>query len=152
MAEMLFDCLAGLFLAAANDAMIQEDAYVRSENILNGSKCYKKCLIAEIFMGRIDYLAGTLGSLAKINSVLGNLADEELALFQAELALCICNDPIECWQSAIAAETACRIHLRRGRKIQAEEYGKMYFEMVKTAPWATDPSNVTQMEELLKEC
>ncbi len=152
MAEMLFDCSAGLFLSAANDALIQKNIDIQIENLLNGRICYEKCLIAEIFMGRIDYLVGTLGSLSKLNNVILDSADKELALFQAELTLCICNDPIECWQSVIAAETACRVHLEKGRKIPAEKYCKMYLEMVKAAPWTADPINITQMKNLLKEC
>lgn len=152
MAEMLFDCSAGLFLSAANDALIQKNIDIQNKNLLNGRICYEKCLIAEIFMGRIDYLAGTLGSLAKLNNVVFDFSDKELALFQAELALCICNDPIECWQSVIAAETACCIHLEKGRKIEAEKYCKMYLEMVKAAPGAAFPINIKQMENLLKEC
>lgn len=152
MAEMLFDCSAGLFLSAANDALIQKNIYTHIENILNGRICYEKCLIAEIFMGRIDYVVGTLGSLSKLNNLVLDSADKELALFQAELALCICDDPIECWQSVLAAETACRIYLEKGRKIQAEKYCKMYSAMVKVAPWAADPANIMQMEKLLEEC
>lgn len=151
-AEMLFDCSAGLFLSAGNAALIHKNIDIQIENLLNGKICYEKCLIAEIFMGRIDYLVGTLGSLSKLNNVIFDFADKELALFQAELALCICNDPIECWQSVIAAETACRIHLEKGRKIEAEKYCKMYFEMVKAAPWAASSINIMQMESVLKEC
>lgn len=152
MAEMLFDCCAGLFLSAANDALIQKNFDIQHKNLLNGMMCYEKCLFSEIFMGRIDYLVGTLGSLSKLNSAGENPTYKELALFQAELTLCLCNDPKECWQSVIAAETACRIHLEKGRKIPAEKYCKMYLEMVKKASWAADPRNIMQMEQLLKEC
>lgn len=152
MAEMLFDCAAGLFLSAANDALIQNNIGIQNENLLNGRMCYERCLIADIFMGRIDYLVGTLGSLSKLYNTVFYYADKELALFQAELALCICNDPIECWQSVIAAETACRVYYEKGQKIQAKKYCEMYLEMVKAAPWAAHPYNIMQMEELLKEC
>lgn len=152
MADILFDCAAGIFLSSANDAAIQKKTIFQNKNLINGRSCYEKCLISEMFMGRIDYLVGTLGSLSKLNSVISDSADKELAVFQAELALCICNDPNECWQSVLAAETACKVNLEKGLKNRAEKYGKMYFDMVNAAPWAAHPINIAQMAKLLKEC
>ena len=97
-------------------------------------------------MGRLDYLVGTLGSLSKINFILNEL---DIACFQAELALCICNDPNECWQVVLAAETACKVNYMKGNKANAKKFCKEYFRMVEKAPWSTDPSNNEKMKKLL---
>ena len=145
-AEMLADCAAGIFMEASNNAGWENDETRQKRNLENGKKCYETCLELQFKMGRLDYLVGTLSSLSKINFILNEL---DIACFQAELALCICNDPNECWQVVLAAETACKVNYMKGNKANAKKFCKEYFRMVEKAPWSTDPSNIEKMKKLL---
>lgn len=148
-AEMLFDCAAGIFMERANNATMMEETEKQVCNWLNAKVCYENCLSLEFSIGRLDYLVGTLGSLAKVNYLLGTPELIETAEYQAELTLCICEDPTECWQSVIAAETICNINCKKNNKIKAKKYCEKYLQMVSKAPWSAEPENIAYMRRLL---
>ncbi|MCD7882752.1 MAG: SIR2 family protein [Lachnospiraceae bacterium] len=148
-AEMFFDCAAGMFSERANKC---EDMAQYMRALYDARICYGNCLILQFKSGRFDYLAGTLGSLSKLNYVLSENKEQlELAIYQAELALCMCEDPTECWQAIMAAEVATRLNFRLGNTIAAQIYGEKYLKMVKKAPWGAEDANVEQITQILKQ-
>lgn len=118
--DMLFDCMASIFLNAVNEAGVQDKLDDQLQNIKNGKIRYRNCLKLEFKMPRINYLVRTLCSLSKIYSVENDTKFWKLAIFQAEQAVCLCDDPIECWQLIIAAETLCYINLKQGNRLGAK--------------------------------
>lgn len=150
-AEMLLDCAYGIFIDAANNAYKNDSVDVQINNLNNARMCLMSCINAEMHMGRIDYFAESLGSLSRLNCFDDFCDDLDFAAFQAELSLCICDDPCECWQAIHAAEAACRINLKNKRSISAEKYCRMYLDMVTINPNAADLSNIELMKMLLIE-
>ncbi len=148
-ADAFSNCLAGIFLDYSNKLNAIGRNEIGYRYIVEGKRYYEKCLELECQLGRIDYMAGTLGSLARINSFEGS--DDMLyrGLFQAELSLCICEDPKDCWEVILALDAACNINLQMGKKDTAREYCERYCNITKEFPKLASPVNVARMNDLL---
>ena len=150
-AHMLLDCAASIFIDIANNAAQQKNVIIYSRNLENARICYDNCLKSEFSMGRLDYIVKTLGSLSKVHLLLADSEYIQLAFFQAELALCLCDDPTECWEIILAAEVACRICKIQGNNRLAIKYCTKYMSMVKIAPWGTDQESFREMLKIHQE-
>jgi len=147
-ADAFSNCLAGILLEKANnlrmDNLIEESVKTRN----NCKIFYEQCLELEYNLGRFDYLPSTLGELSMLNSYEDSLDMLERGLFQAELCLCFCDNPLECWQVVLAVEAACIINIKMNKRGAAMEYCKKYFEMIHIAPWVTYPENIVEMKRI----
>lgn len=147
-ADAFSNCLAGIFLERANklriDNLIEESVKTRN----NCKIFYEQCLELECKLGRFDYLPSTLGELSMLNSYEDSLDMLERGLFQAELCLCFCDNPLECWQIVLAAEAACIINMKMNKRVTAMEYCEKYFEIIHKAPWVVYTENIVEMKKI----
>lgn len=147
-ADAFSNCLAGILFERANN--LRRDNFIE-ESVKARNNCkffYEQCLELECNLGRFDYLPSTLGELSMLNSYEDSLDMLERGLFQAELCLCFCDNPLECWQVVLAVEAACIINMKMNRRATAMKYCKKYFEMIHIAPWVTYPENIIEMKKI----
>ena len=147
-ADYLLDTFIGIMLHFSNEAAKGYNTELRIEFIKKAKNYLDTCVNIEIQMRRIDYLAETLGSLAKANYMISNNTDLDYILFLAEFTLCISSDPRECWQSVLAMEIASYIYYKKQRYKSAKYYCEWYLCTVGKYPDVAAPENVIYMKDL----
>lgn len=141
MAEAFYDCLCGILMNYANMFLELGHEVFASAYMKKAEAYYEKCIDIAIKTGEFGHLAQCLGTVSYLKSWNEGRESLDTAVFQAELCLCLVENPEECWQTVQAVFALCNIAHYRNNKNLAQEYGQMYLKMVEKAPWAASDSN-----------
>lgn len=146
-AEALSDCLAGIYIHHSN--IEQSDIkFLLMEMAL---KAYNVGLQCQIRIGRFEYLAQTLGSIAMLNY---NMFKTEEAtadiLFYSELCLALEDNPHQCWQIVLAAYLECKIYFEQQKYPSALKYCTMALDFLNENPEAINQYRIDELKAIYK--
>lgn len=149
MAEAFYDCLCGIFMNYSNEFLALGRGMFVAVTMKKAEEYYEKCMDIAIKISEFGHLAQSLGTVAYLKSWRMEEESLDMAMFQAELCLCLVEKPEECWQTVQAVFALCNITHYRNNMTLAREYGSMYLDMVEKVPWAASDSNKKTVHKIV---